>query len=283
MLGNVFSPFYARARAEGGGHDPLAFSAFNVALYGPSKTAAWALNERGRAEVHRAPHALSIGASSARWEGGDLVISLDEPDTPFLTSRLFKSGRIRGTVRVRPETAHGEPLAIDGEGKHLWWPVLPHARVEVEMHEPAIRWKGSGYHDANAGDGPLEETFRAWDWSRAQTRNGTVILYDVETVAGARTLHGRRIDARGGFHPVEAPRRCELPRSRWGVTRTTRTDAGGHATVQRTLEDTPFYARSVLTKRLYGEDVHAVHEALDLRRFREDWVRFLLPFRMRRV
>jgi carotenoid 1,2-hydratase len=35
MLGNVFSPFYARARAQGGPADPLAHCTMNVALYGP--------------------------------------------------------------------------------------------------------------------------------------------------------------------------------------------------------------------------------------------------------
>ena len=50
----------------------------------------------------------------------------------------------------------------------------------------------------------------------------------------------------------------------------------------RTLEDTPFYARSLLDTCLLGEPVHGVHESLDLERFRSGWVQMLLPFRMPR-
>jgi carotenoid 1,2-hydratase len=53
--------------------------------------------------------------------------------------------------------------------------------------------------------------------------------------------------------------------------------------VIQTLEDTPFYARSMLSTRLFGEAVTAVHESLDLDRFRTAWVRALLPFRMPRM
>jgi carotenoid 1,2-hydratase len=38
----------------------------------------------------------------------------------------------------------------------------------------------------------------------------------------------------------------------------------------------------VLSQRLLGEDVIAVHESLSLDRFRSRWVQALLPFRMPR-
>jgi carotenoid 1,2-hydratase len=46
----------------------------------------------------------------------------------------------------------------------------------------------------------------------------------------------------------------------------------------KTLEDTPFYTRS----KIQVEGGHFMHESLDLRRFRQAWVQFLLPFRMPR-
>jgi carotenoid 1,2-hydratase len=66
------------------------------------------------------------------------------------------------------------------------------------------------------------------------------------------------------------------------VPRITRVDAGGNATLARTLEDTPFYNRSELTTTLSGQSVRAVHEAVDLDRFKKGWVQFMLPYRMRR-
>jgi carotenoid 1,2-hydratase len=38
----------------------------------------------------------------------------------------------------------------------------------------------------------------------------------------------------------------------------------------------------VLSSRLLGEEVNAVHESLSLDRFRTRWVQTLLPFRMPR-
>jgi carotenoid 1,2-hydratase len=49
-----------------------------------------------------------------------------------------------------------------------------------------------------------------------------------------------------------------------------------------TLEDTPFYARSLLKTRLMGEDLTAMHETLNVRRLVSWPVRFMLPFKMPR-
>jgi carotenoid 1,2-hydratase len=50
-----------------------------------------------------------------------------------------------------------------------------------------------------------------------------------------------------------------------------------------TLEDAPFYARSLLTTRLAGTPAQTFHESLSLDRFSRGWVRMLLPFRMPRL
>jgi carotenoid 1,2-hydratase len=48
------------------------------------------------------------------------------------------------------------------------------------------------------------------------------------------------------------------------------------------LEDAPFYARSVVAARLFGEPVLSFHESLALDRFANPWVRLMLPFRVPR-
>ena len=50
----------------------------------------------------------------------------------------------------------------------------------------------------------------------------------------------------------------------------------------RTLEDTPFYARSELETSLGGRRMAAVHESLSLERFSSPLVQTMLPFRIRR-
>jgi carotenoid 1,2-hydratase len=48
------------------------------------------------------------------------------------------------------------------------------------------------------------------------------------------------------------------------------------------LEDTPFYARSLLKTRLLGEDLTAVHETLDIPRLVSWPVQWMLPWKMPR-
>ena len=56
----------------------------------------------------------------------------------------------------------------------------------------------------------------------------------------------------------------------------------GDAHVRRTLEDTPFYARSVVSARFADASHDWVHESLSLDRFANPLVRLMLPFRMPR-
>jgi carotenoid 1,2-hydratase len=59
-------------------------------------------------------------------------------------------------------------------------------------------------------------------------------------------------------------------------------EAGSAPQLISTLEDTPFYARSLLRTRLLGEEVTAVHESLDVPRLVSLPVRLMLPWRMPR-
>jgi carotenoid 1,2-hydratase len=104
----------------------------------------------------------------------------------------------------------------------------------------------------------------------------------VQRRAGDREGFGLKFDPGGAVHAFEPPAAAALPGTGWGIARGTRADDAARARVRRTLEDTPFYARSVLSSRLLGGEVTAVHESLSLDRFRTRWVQALLPFRMPR-
>jgi carotenoid 1,2-hydratase len=62
-----------------------------------------------------------------------------------------------------------------------------------------------------------------------------------------------------------------------------RTDTGTTARVRETLEDTPFYVRSVLDSGLLGERVVSMHETLNVPRFASTPVQLMLPWRMPRT
>jgi carotenoid 1,2-hydratase len=268
----VFSPYYAWAR--GRGTVPAEnHVALNVALYGPR--ARWAMTERGTAALARDSDSFVVGPSSLVWDGTALTIAIDEVAVPL-------PQRLRGTVRVLPAALTGHAETLDAAGRHRWRPIAPVSRVEVAMDRPALAWTGHGYWDANAGDEPLEDGFVAWTWSRAPVGSGAAVLYDAIRRDGSAVSLALRIGADGGVTPAETPPEAALPGTLWRIPRRTRADAGATPRVLATLEDAPFYARSTLATRLYGEDTAAMHESLSLDRFRTRWVKLLLPFRMPR-
>jgi carotenoid 1,2-hydratase len=278
FVGSVFSPYYASARRRGDSN-PQNHCALNVALYGP-RASRWAMTERGASRVTREPSALAIGPSALEWVNNGMDIHIDEVCAPF-------PRRIRGRIRLEPTALGTRCYAMDAPGRHRWTPFAPCARIEVRLEQPALRWSGIGYFDSNCGAEPLEDAFRSWTWSRASVPGGTVVLYDV-TARGAQAAHAR--DCALALHfgqdasaqVIERPPVVGLPTTGWRVARRTRADAGYGARVLRTLEDAPFYSRSLLDTRLLGSAAPAIHESLDLDRFRTRWVQCLLPFRMPR-
>jgi carotenoid 1,2-hydratase len=113
------------------------------------------------------------------------------------------------------------------------------------------------------------------------------LLYDVTERSPLPGSHGlqRTIAARilrdGSSEALAVPpARVLPPTSIWRIPRAT------HSVVEelriaQTLEDTPFYARSILRSGAASGAI--MHESLDLDRFKKAWVRALLPFRMPRI
>jgi carotenoid 1,2-hydratase len=273
LLGSVFSPYYAGARALGPA-DPLEHCAMNVAIYGP-RGDLWSLTERGSRRVARGARDLAVGPSSMEWDGTELRIAFDEITAPV-------PSRLRGRVRVRPLEVTGEVFALDAAGKHAWSPIAPVATAEVDLESPRLRFKGAAYFDANAGDEPLEQAFSSWSWSRSSRAGETAVTYDVLRADGSRGLFAKVFGAGGAARDLGDLQPMPLGRTRWGVDRSIQVDGRTSPRLLRTLEDTPFYARSLASASFGGQASTVVHEALSLDRFKQGWVRFLLPFRMRR-
>jgi carotenoid 1,2-hydratase len=273
-VGSVFSPYYAFSRRFGSG-DPENFCALNVALYGKAGRR-WTMTERGRSQMQRSAHEYVVGPSRLRWDGAALVIDIDEIAVPF-------PQRVRGQVRVHPQALCPFVTGLDARAKHRWGPIAPCARVEVDLQQPGTRWSGHAYMDSNEGDEPVDRGFKEWDWSRTVLADGsTAVIYDVRPCEGPDRVIAQRFAPDGSSAPFAPPPRQRLPRSKWGLPRTMRTEPAVPAKVVQTLEDTPFYVRSVLSSGLLGERVTSVHETLDLPRVVSLPVRLMLPWRMPR-
>lgn len=273
----MFSPYYARQfDRQGTAVDADNHCALNVALYGPGG-ARWAMTERGRRSVQRDRQQFTIGPSRVRWLGDHLRIDIDERCAPL-------PRRVRGSVRVYPSALSSFTAALDDAGRHRWGPIAPCARVEVDLQHPDKRWRGEGYLDSNEGDEPVHRPFRRWDWSRARLRDGsTAVIYDLQQTDGSERLIAQRFAPDGSHQPFEPPGRQALPATLWRIARTMRSEADQPARVTSTLEDTPFYARSLLQAQLLGEPVTAVHETLQPQRLTAWPMRYMLPWRMPRL
>lgn len=109
-----------------------------------------------------------------------------------------------------------------------------------------------------------------------------MVHYITEGLDGARQPLALDFDATGDAKEREPLPSAGLPATRWRVAREAVSDPHTCPKVTESLEDTPFYSRQRLRHWVDGEHVDAIHESLDLNRFRKRWVRFLLPFKTRR-
>jgi carotenoid 1,2-hydratase len=233
------------------------------------------MTERAARHVQRSAREFVIGPSRVAWDGAALAIDIDERSTPMARP-------VRGRVRVLPAGLSRFAAALDERGAHRWGPIAPCARIEVELQQPALRWQGHAYLDSNEGDEPIEHGFTRWDWLRAPLPDGRcAVVYDLRPRDGAARTIAALFAPHGGVSAFDAPPQRALPAAPlWRVARQARADDTPQ--VARTLEDTPFYARSLLRLSLAGQRSDAIHETLDVDRLRMPAVQCLLPFRMPR-
>ncbi len=271
FIGSVFSPYYFHARQRGRGN-PYDHCSLNVALYEPRRHH-WTMTERAQNSLRIDSHRFVIARSTLERQGEQLRIDVDERSAPL-------ARRLQGRVILKTPKTSPKAFELDGNGRHTWQPVAPSALIEVNFTEPGISWRGHGYLDSNAGAEPIESGFDSWDWCRVPMEDGTRISYDVVEPGGAARSLALHCAPDGSINPTDVAPRHELGRTGWRIDRAAR--CPGHVSVGKTLEDTPFYARSIL-QHANGSESPIMHETLSLDRFRRTWVRALLPFRMPRI
>lgn len=275
FIGSVFSPYYYRARKEfGQAVDPRDFCAFNVALYGCGR-GQWAMTERDSQALEQHSERLRIGPSMLTWKDGKLYGEFDEETKPL-------PGRVQGRFRLMPQLGNSQTFFLDPTGRHRWHPLTPRARLEVELDSPKLSWQGQAYLDTNAGDEPLEDGFIGWQWSQAADSDGVTLIYDVQPRHSDAHVMAYRIEANRAPQPLELPTAVELPKTLWRLPRRTFTDNPHTPRVTKTLEDTPFYSRSVVENSITGKRLTAIHESLSMDRFTRGSTQWMLPWRMPR-
>jgi carotenoid 1,2-hydratase len=273
FIGSVFSPYYAWARRQGRG-DPANYCSLNLALYGRGGKR-WAMTERGRESLSRDETHLAIGPSALNWTGSELQIDVQETTVPI-------PSRLRGRIRVHSGPVNQRIFTLRENGAHHWRPVMPLARVDVDFGDGGVKWSGSGYFDHNTGAEALEDGFKSWTWCRSADATKTTVFYDLTGRGGTCSDLALHIHKNGDIATAEPPPAQRLRTTNWGIRRSTRSETASPPRVVETLEDTPFYARSVVSASIEGTATTMVHESLNLDRFAAPWVQVLLPFKMPR-
>jgi carotenoid 1,2-hydratase len=272
FIGSVFSPYYKKS-----GRDiPVDHSCLNIALYG--KGARWVMTERGAGDTRQERDCLQIGPSAMRWDKDRLIIDIEERD---IRLGIPWRRRVKGQIILTPELLNDRSFKLDPKGHHHWQAIAPRAVVEVKMQQPDISWKGSAYLDSNHGSEPIENGFQSWHWSRAHVAKQVAVIYEGKRRDGSHFASALRFDSSGTPTEVELPLVAPLPLTYWAMERQTRADRG-HASVIKTWEDSPFYARTALSARLWGEPVVAIQESISLDRLINPVVQFMLPYKMPR-
>lgn len=270
FIGSVFSPWYRWS----GRKSPHNHVCINVATYGPGGR--FAMTDRGASALRQTASRLEVGPSMMRWNGAQLIIDIDEVSGPPLINRL------RGQIRVTPSALTSVELQLTEDGAHIWRPFAPKSRIEVAIDRPGWQWEGEGYFDANFGTRALEEDFSYWTWGRFPTGDGATCFYDATRLDGSHLAAGFQFDSNGHGTAIPLPPKTRLPRSLWAVKRDTRSDPGPAPKQRLSMLDAPFYTRSAVEIQLGKERVTGVHEALDLRRFRNPLLKPMLAVRVPR-
>ncbi|RSK33046.1 carotenoid 1,2-hydratase [Rhodovulum iodosum] len=270
FIGSVFSPWYRWS----GRKNPEDHVCINVATYG--RGGRWTMTDRGQPALRQTPTTFQVGPSSLRWEGGKLIVEIDELAWPHMH-------RLKGRVTVTPSAVTDVELPLKADGSHVWRPFAPSSEIEVDLNQPGWHWTGHGYFDANFGIHALEDDFSYWTWGRFPTHdNGAYCFYDATVRDGSELAVGLHFGADGTVEVIDAPPRTRFRRSLWQVRRETRADPGYVPHQVHDMLDAPFYCRSTVRTKVFGEEMVGVHEALDLNRFASPWLKPMLAVKVPR-
>ncbi len=290
FIGSVFSPDYAARVRRGEPARAEEHLGVNLALYERGHKRAWVMSEHGAAALGGVGAAgPQIADSRIDATASGLRLTIHERSAPFLVTLAKIGARVEGTIDVEPLGPPLDPVELhaDGGTRHLWHVLMRAARVRVRFTRPDFSFDGVGYHDINAGDGRLERAFASWSWARFHAGTRTTIVYATHERAGAARawVVAARDDERTAARAAALLPEGERSPAPWGLTmpRWFAVDDGGRVlrvTPARILEAAPFYAR--YAARLQ-DGRSGVGEFLDLNRFQDRAVQFLLRFKMRRT
>ena len=245
-----------------------------MATYG--RGGRFAMTDRGTSALRTSADQFTVGPSSLTWTGNELIIDVDE------VSSLPLISRIRGQITVTPAAITDVELPLTRDGAHVWRPFAPVSRINVNLEAKGWQFDGHGYFDANFGTRPLETDFSYWTWGRYPTSAGATCFYDATRRDGTSLEAAIAFSEHGQARHIPAPPRTNFKRTLWALRRETRADPGTTPRQTKAMLDAPFYSRAVVETQIGGERTQGVHEALDLNRYANPFLKPMLAVRVPR-
>lgn len=235
------------------------------------------MTERYGRDTERTPDAFQIGPSRVSASGQSLQFDINERCTPLPHA-------LHGKITVKYPYQNPNEYQLDHNGQHFWRPICTHIDVDVAFDDPGLSWRGKGYLDMNYGAEPITKGFDYWDWSRVPMADGaTHIRYVTDPATGAQRALNLSIDQAGNISNGAETTNIDLPSTKiWRVKRRAGSLLGQAPRITSTMEDTPFYSRSLIEYDGITNGL-GTHESLSCKRLKSPIVKAMLPFRMPRL
>lgn len=178
--GNPFSRRYIEAIKEK--HTAEHFPAISLSVYNEGKPVYYGFEEVTKKEAYFSstwPEG-KIGSSEFRLEENENELTYHIE----INHSMPNGDTLEATLRFR--SSDTESLSGDGvgmpDGAHSWNLVQPLAEVTGLINirgykEFSSKFSGSGYHDHNAGEEPMKDSFDEWYWGRFHLNEQTLIYY----------------------------------------------------------------------------------------------------------
>ncbi len=234
------------------------------------------MTDRGESALRQTQDSLTVGPSEMRWQNDRLIVSINERSVPH-------GDVLSGSVEIEPTNITDIEIPLHEQGTHIWRPFAPSSKIRVNLNKAGWQWQGHGYFDANFGTAALEDDFSYWTWGRFPTSEGTTCFYDASRRDGSDDLAiALEFKYDGTVAEIEAPPIQQFETSLWRVRRETRCDLNHTPKQTKMMLDAPFYCRSGVETVINGEQSAGVHEALDLDRFANPFLKPMLAVKVPR-
>src|SRR5699024_3307119 len=272
--GNPFSHRYIRALEEDSSRAlPAQYPAVSIVLYKYGSPIYYSFTEypKEKAKFNSSGPTIQMGKHTAKQEetegGLQYVLDLDERlrSGDEFYSRLYYKG-IKKPVLFDDGTSN-----VNAD--HGWNLTQPRAEVRGEFQlqtdgekKGTINFKGTGYHDANAGKNPLRNDFKDWYWGRFHFEETTLIYY-LMNKRDERQEYAWLLD--GGNNVIQSFEEAnfgDYGYSVFGLYQSHKMEiSAGSLSIQiqqsEVVDNGPFYRRFISDAFLYDRDAEYLQKA----------------------